>query len=260
MATIDASFAAALRGWRRRRRVSQLELALRAGTTQRHVSFVESGRSVPGRAMVIRLGEALDVPLRERNALLHAAGYAPAFGEAALDDAALAPVRAALERVLEGHLPYPAIIVDATGDLVSANRGFWALVDGVAPSLLEPPVDVARVLLHPDGLAPRIVNRAEWTWHVLDRMRERLRAAPDARLAQRLDELERLVGERPPAPGPGYVGFAVPLRLRALGGELELLTTLTEFGTTVDVALSELRLEAFLPGDAETARRLADAV
>jgi transcriptional regulator with XRE-family HTH domain len=129
MATIDASFADALRGWRRRRRVSQLELALRAGTTQRHVSFVESGRSVPGRAMVIRLGEALEVPLRERNALLHAAGYAPAYGDAALDDAALAPVRDALERVLEGHLPYPAIIVDAVGDLVSANRapsGRWS--------------------------------------------------------------------------------------------------------------------------------------
>jgi hypothetical protein len=121
-------------------------------------------------------------------------------------------------------------------------------------------VNVARVLLHPDGLAPQIVNRPEWTWHVLDRMRERLRAGPDARLARRLDELERLAGGRPPAPGPGYVGFAVPLRLRAHGGELALLTTLTEFGTTVDVALSELRLEAFLPGDAETARRLADAV
>ena len=164
--------AGALREWRGRRRVSQLELALRAGTTQRHVSFIESGRSVPGRAMVVRLAESLEVPLRERNALLLAAGYAPAYPQTHLDDPRLGPVRAALERILAGHQPYPAVVVDRHGDLVAANDGFGALTAGVAPELLTPPVSVPRVLLHPQGLAPRIINLDEWAWHVIDRLRQ----------------------------------------------------------------------------------------
>jgi transcriptional regulator with XRE-family HTH domain len=164
-------FADALRGWRRRRRVSQLELARRAATTQRHVSFVESGRSVPGRAMVVRLAEALEVPLRERNALLLAAGYAPAYQETRFDDPKLDPVRTALLRILQGHLPGPAVIVDRHGDLVSANDAFAVLTDGVAPQLLAPPVNVARLLLHPQGVAPRIANLDEWAWHVIDAFR-----------------------------------------------------------------------------------------
>src|SRR5262245_61090581 len=165
-----AGLAGALREWRTRRRLSQLELAIRAGTTQRHVSFIESGRSVPGRAMVVRLAETLEVPLRDRNTLLLAGGYAPAYPQTSLDDPRLAPVRVALERILDGHRPYPAVIVDRNGDLVAANDGFGALTEGVAPDLLAPPVSVPRVLLHPGGLAPRIANLDEWAWHVMDRL------------------------------------------------------------------------------------------
>ncbi len=245
--------AAALREWRSRRRVSQLELALRAGTTQRHVSFIESGRSVPGRAMVVRLAESLEVPLRERNALLLAAGYAPAYPETHFGDPRLGPVRAALERILDGHRPYPAVIVDRHGDLVAANDGFGALTVGVAPALLTPPANVPRVLLHPQGMAPRIVNLDEWAWHVLDRLHQELVRNPNDRLDALVSELEALVPDRPRQPGPDYLGFAVPLRLHSGGGELRLLTTLTHFGTAVDVTIAELRLEAFLPADEETA-------
>jgi transcriptional regulator with XRE-family HTH domain len=251
---------AALRDWRTRRRVSQLELALRAGTTQRHVSFIESGRSVPGRAMVVRLAESLEVPLRERNALLLAAGYAPAYPETRFDDPKLGPVRAALQRILKGHLPCPAVIVDRHGDLVAANDGFYALAGGVAPDLLVPPVSVPRVLLHPRGLAPRIANFGEWAWHVLDRLHQEMVSNPSDRLRDLTGELEKLVPDRPRQPGPDYLGFAVPLRLRTGDGELRLLTTLTHFGTAVDVTIAELRLEAFLPADEATAALLANLV
>jgi transcriptional regulator with XRE-family HTH domain len=254
--TTQSAFAGTLREWRHRRRVSQLELATRAGTTQRHVSFIESGRSVPGRAMVVRLAESLEIPLRDRNALLMAAGYAPAYQETRLDDSRLRPVREALERIMRGHLPYPAVIVDRNGDLVAANEAFDALTDGVAPELLEPPVNVARVLLHPNGLAPRIVNLDEWAWHVIDGLHKEAARNPSARLEELVAELEGLVPDRPRQPGPGYLGFAVPLHLRSPDGELRLLTTLTHFGTAVDVTLAELKLEAFLPADAATATLL----
>jgi transcriptional regulator with XRE-family HTH domain len=253
-----ARFADALRGWRRRRRVSQLELARRAATTQRHVSFVESGRSVPGRAMVVRLAEALEVPLRERNALLLAAGYAPAYQETRFDDPKLDPVRTALLRVLQGHLPAPAVIVDRHGDLVSANDAFAVLTDGVAPQLLAPPVNVARLLLHPQGVAPRIANLDEWAWHVIDAFRQEAARNPDDQLEALVAELEGLVPDRPRRPGPEYLGIAVPLLLASGDGELQLLTTLTYFGTAVDVTVAELRLEAFLPADAATASILAN--
>jgi transcriptional regulator with XRE-family HTH domain len=250
-------FAVALRGWRQRRRVSQLELALRAETTQRHVSFIESGRSIPGRGMVVRLAESLEVPLRERNALLLAAGYAPAYRQSSLEDPELAPVRTALERVLEGHLPFPAVVTDRHGDVVMSNRAFWALTDGVAPELLEPPLNAARLFLHPRGLAPRIVNFGEWGRHVVHATREHALRNPDERLDALLAELEEFLGE-PTHPGPDHVGFAVPLRLRHGAGELRLLTTLMSFGTAIDVTVAELRLEAFLPADEQTYRALRD--
>jgi transcriptional regulator with XRE-family HTH domain len=253
------AFADALRGWRLRRSVSQLELALRAGTTQRHVSFIERGRSMPGRGMVIRLAEALEVPLRHRNALLLSAGYAPAYAESRLEDPALDPVRAALERVLEGHLPYPAVITDRNADLVSANAAFGALVAGVAPSLLAAPVNVPRLLLDPGGLAPRIVNLAEWGRHVIDALRRSARRDGSPALDALAAELEPLLPERPRELPADHLGVAVPLRLRAADGdgELVLLTTLSHFGTATDVTIAELTLEAFLPADAATARRLA---
>ena len=251
-----SEFAGALRAWRGRRRVSQLELALAAGTTQRYVSFLERDRSVPGRGMVVRLAEALDVPLRERNSLLRAAGYAPAYEESDLDDPRIDPIRNALERLLARHRPYPAVIADRHGDLVSGNASFWALIDGVAPDLLEPPISIARVILDPRGLAPRIANLDTYAWHVIDALREKSRRHPDERLDAIVAEVEQVVPERC-RPDTNHLGYAVPLRLRSPHGELTLLTTLAHFATAIDVTVSELSLEAFLPGDAVTAEALA---
>jgi transcriptional regulator with XRE-family HTH domain len=246
-----------LRDWRERRRVSQLELALRAGTTQRHVSFIERGRSLPGRGMVVRLAEALEVPLRERNAMLLAAGYAPAYRETSLEDPELDPVRSALERILDGYQPYPAVITDRAVDLVSCNGAFTTLIDGVSPALREEPMNLPRLLLHPDGLAPRILNMDEWGWHVIDGLRRKSQREPSERLDGLVDELVALLPRRPRQPPPSHIGFAVPLRLHCPGGELVLLTTLTHFATATDVTVSELTLEAFIPGDAFTATHLA---
>ena len=245
-----------LRERRASRRVSQLELAVRAGTTQRHVSFIETGRSAPGREMVIRLTESLGLPLRERNELLLVAGYAPAYPQTPLDDAALAPARDALVHILAGHLPYPAIIVDTRGDLIAANAAQHMLLDGCAPWLLESPANAFRLALHPEGMAPRIANFAEWARHVLDGIAAELARNPDDRLAALHAELCRYV---PAArPQPGHLGFAVPLRLRSPWGELSLMTTIMSFATAVDVTLSELKLEAFLPADVFTASVLFD--
>ncbi|WP_433058892.1 helix-turn-helix domain-containing protein [Dactylosporangium sp. CS-033363] len=230
---------------------------MRAGTTQRHVSFIESGRSAPGRAMIIRLAESLEVPIRERNDLLLAAGFAPAYPRRALDGPELAPVRAALEHVLRGHLPYPAVVVDRHGDLVAANAGFHALTRDAAPALLAPPVSVARLLLHPDGLGRRIVNLDEWAWHIVDRVRAEATRNADERGHALAAELEALA---PPRPAQTGLGFAVPLRLLDGTREMHLITTLTHFGTAVDVTLAELRLEAFLPADEATAAALAELV
>lgn len=253
---LRSDFARALAGWRTRRRVSQLELALRAGTTQRHVSFVESGRSLPGRAMVVRLAEALELPLRERNGLLALAGYAPAYAETALDDAKLGAVREALDRILAGHRPYPAVAVGRGSELVAANTAFWTLVEGSAAHLLDRPLNVARLMLHPEGLGGRIVNFDEWAWHIVDAVRHEAARNPDERSTPLVAELEALAGDRP-SPGANHLGFAVPLQLRTQAGELRLITTLTQFSTAMDVTISELRIEAFLPADDATAAALA---
>ena len=240
-------FAEALRGRRTRRKLSQLELAVRAGTTQRHLSFLESGRSTPGRAMVIRLTESLDLPLRDRNDLLLAAGFAPAYPETPLDHDGLRPVHAALDHILAGHLPYPAIIVDRRGELIGANTAFDLLTEGAAEELLRPPVNVYRLALSPHGLAPRIINLDQWARHILNRLDQ-----------EHLTELHaELSGYVRPAVVPtGHLGFAAPLHLRTRRGELRLLTTVTTFATALDVTLAELKLEAFLPADAATARAL----
>jgi transcriptional regulator with XRE-family HTH domain len=248
-------FPAALKARRAARRLSQLELALRAGTTQRHLSFIESGRSAPGREMVIRLAESLGLPLRERNELLLLAGYAPAYPETALDSPDLAPVMGALTHVLDAHLPYPAIVIDRYGQIVAANTGLKILTDGAAGHLLA---NAYRLALHPDGMAPRIANFAEWAWHVLDAMAAELARNPDERLAALHAELRRYV---PPARvGPGHLGFAVPLELRSAHGDLRLMTTITSFANAVDVTVSELKLEAFLPADQATSVALSDAM
>ncbi|MFI2205660.1 helix-turn-helix domain-containing protein [Streptomyces sp. NPDC020192] len=241
-------FPRALRDRRTRRHLSQLDLALRAGTTQRYLSFIESGRSVPGRNMVVRLAESLKLPLRERNELLLAAGYAPAYPESSLDDPELAPVRTAIDHILRGHLPYPALVLDRRGDLIAANSAFDLITEGAAPHLVGPGTNVYRLALHPDGLAPRIRNLAEWAQHILARL---------GHLQELHAELAGYVAELEPSDAP--LGFAVPLRLRSSYGELRLMTTVTTFATAVDVTLAELKLEAFLPADQATAEALSTA-
>ncbi len=246
-----------LRERRASRRLSQLELALRAGTTQRHLSFIESGRSAPGRDMVIRLSESLGLPLRERNELLLKAGYAPAYAETPLEDSALAPVKDALDHILAAHMPYPAIVIDRHGDLISMNPAVDILFEGCATPLLAPPANAFRIALHPNGMAPRIVNFGEWARHVLEGVRAEFDRSPDEDLAALYNELRCYV---PAArPKPGHLGFAVPLELRSERGELHLMTTITSFATAVDVTISELKLEAFLPADPSTAAILVSA-
>jgi transcriptional regulator with XRE-family HTH domain len=247
-------FATALRQRRTAHRVSQLELAIKAGTTQRHLSFIESGRSAPGRDMVIRLAESLGLPLRERNELLLTAGYAPAYPETALDSADLAPVMTALTHILEGHMPYPAIIIDRYGEILAANAAQQILAENAAPALRS---NAYRLALHPEGMAPRIGNFPEWARHVVNNIAVALARSPDDRLAALHAELSGYV---PPArPGADHLGFAVPLQLASSRGELRLMTTITSFATAVDVTLSELKLEAFLPADPETAAALTRA-
>ncbi|WP_153415454.1 MmyB family transcriptional regulator [Nocardia macrotermitis] len=261
MTTVSASavpaavaFGRELRRWRGRRRWSQLDLAIRADTTQRHLSFLEQGRSQPGRAMVVRLAESLRLSLRERNDLLVAAGYAPIFGESAMDTTELAPVRTALRQILSGHLPYPALIVDRVGVLIESNSAFDLFLEGCSPELLRPPINVRRLALHPEGLAPRVLNLPEWGRHVTESLRNRTRVSPDPDLEALTAELESYLP--PTIPGPDYLGFAVPLRLHTDSGELQLITTLTSFATATDITLAELHLEAFLPADEPTARIL----
>jgi transcriptional regulator with XRE-family HTH domain len=249
-----------LRDWRRRRRLSQLDLALEAGVSARHLSFVETGRSRPSREMVLHLAEQLDVPLRDRNQLLLAAGFAPAYGERGLDAPELEPVRDAIGLVLEGHEPYPAVVVDRWWDLVAANRGIALFTARVAPDLLEPPVNVLRLALHPDGTAPRIVNLAEFRAHLLDRLRRHVALTADERLAALYEEVEGY-------PSPAAVGadhapgeIAAPLRLLPPDShdELRLISTIATFGTAIDVTVAELAIEAFFPADAATAAALRE--
>lgn len=244
-----------LKEWRGRRRLSQLELSLRAGVSARHLSFVETGRSRPGRDMVLRLAECLDVPLRERNRLLLAAGYAPVFAERPLHDAEMDPVREVVRRVLAGHDPYPAVVVDRDWTLVEANTGVALLLEGVDPDLLAPPVNVLRVGLHPRGMAPAVANLDQWRAHLLHRLRLQADWTGDGGL----DGLYRELASYPGAdPGPprGTPPIAVPLRLRRNGAELSFLSTVATFGTPLDVTVSELVIESFFPADDATARAL----
>lgn len=250
VATTATPFAQQLRHWRTRRRISQLDLAISAETSQRYLSFLEQGRSHPGRTMVVRLAESLGLSLRERNGLLLAAGYAPAFPESALDAPELGAVRHALDTILHGHLPYPAVVTRPFGVLVAANAAFEVLAEGAAPELLRAPLNVLRLALHPDGLARRVVNLPEWGRHVTDSLRNRAARSPDPDLSALITELESYL---PPVdPGPNHLGFAVPLRLRSEDGELGLITTITSFATATDITLAELHLEAFLPADQPT--------
>lgn len=239
-----------LRDWRVRRRLSQLDLSNEAGVSARHLSFVETGRARPSREMVLHLAEELEIPLRERNELLLAAGYAPVYGRRPLDHPDMGAVREALDLVLAAYEPYPAGVVDREWNLVAGNRSVALLTDGAAPELLEPPANALRLALDPRGLAPRILNLPQWRTHLLTRLAREAHLSADSRLAALHRELKMLPGGWDPAPPNG---IAVPLRLRHDDGPLSFLSTVTTFGTAVDLTAAELSIEAFLPADAHTA-------
>ena len=257
MQVAAADFGEQVRTWRRMRRMSQLDLALEAEISSRHLSFVETGRSRPSRDLVLRLAETLDLPLRARNALLLAAGLAPEFPERSLDDPALAPARRAIDMILKGHEPFPALAVDRRWNLVAANAAVTPLLAGIAPHLLEPPVNVLRLSLHPEGLATAIVNLAEWKAHLLHRLKEQFAASADPELLRLGEELAAFPADPPPADLPDFGGLLVPMVLSMGGRRLAFLSTTTMFGTPVEVTLSEIAIEAFFPADAETAAALA---
>ena len=254
MANRASSIGEHLREWRGRRRLSQMDLALEAEISTRHLSCIETGRAAPSRAMVMRLAEFLEVPLRDRNLWLAAAGFAPVYGERALDDPAMAPARAAVEAVLNAHAPLPALAVDRHWNLVSANAAVGPLLAGVGEALLKPPANVLRLALHPDGLAPRIGNLGQIRAHFLARLAREAALSGDPVLVGLLRELRGY-----PAPAAALedgVALAVPFRLRHGEVELSFLTTTTVFGTAAEVTLSELTVETFFPMDDVTAAAL----
>lgn len=253
------SFGDLLRTWRTRRRMSQLDLASEAEVSQRHLSFVESGRAAPSREMVLKLSEHLEVPLRERNQLLLAAGFAPNYGEKLLSDPSLDAARSAVDLVLKGHEPNPAIAVDRHWNMVAANASITPFLQGVDdPKLLEPPVNVLRLSLHPKGLAPRIVNLAEWRAHLLERISRLIEATGDPVL----EALENELSTYPAGVSKTRVvhdetsRIVHPLRIKAGDTVLSFISTITVFGTPLDVTLSELAIESFFPADEQTREAL----
>ncbi|MFF4871245.1 helix-turn-helix domain-containing protein [Streptomyces sp. NPDC090109] len=264
----DTGVGPLLRAWRERRRLSQLELALRAGSSARHVSFVETGRSRPSEEMVLRLAEHLEVPVRERNALLLAAGYAPRYAESPLDAPRLEALREGIERLLRGYEPYPALVVDGSYTVVAANRGVLMLLDGLPEHLLAPPLNTMRIALHPEGLAPRIRNLREWRGHLLSQMERQIALVR----SESLRELYEEVAAYPPPPGAEgepeeaeaepYVSFALPMRIEHGGRVLSFVSSISTFNTPMDVTVAELAIETLIPADPETAahlRALAEA-
>jgi len=243
-----------LREWREHRRLSQLELSIQADISTRHLSFVETGRSKPTPEMILRLGEHLDVPLRERNTLLLAGGYAPAYPHHGMDEPELASVRAALRQVLTGHLPYPALVINRWWELVDANSAISVFLDGCAPELLEPPINVLRLSLHSDGMAPRIANLPQWRAHLLTQLHKRAEAIGDQRLRELHEELSGLPGGL--AVAPKHTDVVLPLRYRLGTRELSFFSISAAVGTATDVTVEELHIEAFYPADPATAEIL----
>ncbi|WP_433696687.1 helix-turn-helix domain-containing protein [Nocardiopsis sp. CA-288880] len=256
-----------LRDWRRRRKLSQLDLSLLADTSARHLSYMETGRARPSREMLLRLSAALDIPLRERNTLLLAGGYAPAYRESSLDDAYMASVSSALETVLATHEPYPAVVVDRLWNVVRGNSAMSVLMEGVPAHLSQPRPNVFRLVLHPEGLAARLVNLGEVRELFLDRLLHQVNTTADADLRALYEEVSRYPAPGPPSdadtgPADGPNPIRVPLRLRTPFGELALFSTMATFGAPADVTLSELAIELFYPLDgftADTLRALAPA-
>ena len=255
-ATTQRPVGALLREWRQRRRLSQLDLAGDAQVSTRHLSCVETGRAAPSREMLLRLARRLEVPLRERNVLLAAAGYAPMFAERGLADPALAAARDAVDAVLRGHEPNPALAIDRHWNMLAHNRVVPALLGGVDATLLAPPVNVLRLSLHPQGLAPRIVNLGQWRSHLLERLDHQIAVSADAVLGRLAAELRDYPAPEGDAPADAGNAVAVPFQLATETGVLSFIGTTTVFGTPVDVTLAELALETFFPADARTAEVL----
>lgn len=252
----DRTVGQLLREWRERRRLSQLDLSIRADISTRHLSFVETGRSRPTSEMILRLTDQLEVPLRERNSLLLAGGYAPAYPEHGLDEPALARVRAALRQVLTGHQPYPAVLINRWWELVDANASIAVLTAGAAPWLLEPPVNVLRLSLHPEGMAPRIINLGEWRAHLLGQLQRRADITGDDRLLALHDELRGYPGGNSGPPSPTDV--VLPLRFQHGTQTLSFFSISATVGTATDVTVEELAIESFFPADESTATALRE--
>lgn len=259
MSQAARQFGPLLKEWRQRRRISQLDLACMGEVSTRHLSFLETGRAQPSREMVLHLAEQLEVPLRDRNTMLTAAGYAAVFRERPLNDPGLRPALRAVEAIIEGHMPYPALAIDRHWTLVVANAAATRMLAGVDASLLVPPVNVLRLALHPLGLAPRTLNYAAWRTHLLERLQRQASATADPELLALLSELR---GYRPPPalppapPASDYGGMVIPFQFATEAGTLSLLSTTTVFGTPVDITLSELAMECFYPADDATAALL----
>jgi transcriptional regulator with XRE-family HTH domain len=243
-----------LKLWRERRRKSQLELALDAEISTRHLSFVETGRARPSREMILLLAENLEIPLRERNIILVTAGYAPVYSEKRLDDVSLTAARRAIELILKGHEPFPALAVDRHWNMVAANETVSLMLEGVAAHLLAPPVNVLRLSLHPEGLAPRIVNLHEWRAHLLARLKKQAEDTADQALEALLKELNsyKPAAKRREKPSAADASIVVPLQIDSPLGRLSFISTTTVFGTPVDVTVSEIALETFFPADDAT--------
>jgi transcriptional regulator with XRE-family HTH domain len=248
-----------LRTWRQRRRLSQLDLELDAEISARHLSFVETGRATPSREMILHLCERLEVPWRERNRMLVVAGFAPIIPERTLTDPAMKAVRQAIDLVLKGHEPFPALAVDRQWVLVAANSAAMALLEGVAPGLLEPPLNVLRLSLHPEGLAPRIANLAQWRLHIFERLNRQIVATADPALGTLLDELRAYPAPLGPVmkEGDEIGSLVIPFRLTMSGGVLSFISTTMVFGTPLDVTSAELAIESFFPADEPTMRALS---
>lgn len=247
-----------LRTWRQRRHLSQLDLANEVGVSTRHLSFLETGRAKPSRTMVLNLAEHLDVPLRDRNQLLLSAGFAPVYPESSLHSPQMLAIREAVRRLLAGHEPYPAVVVDRWWNLVEANESLLTFAAGAAEHLLTPPVNVLRLSLHPDGMAPQIVNLGEWRGHLLGRLRRQVALTGDPELADLLAELEGYPCDQPEVESHGPGEVVVPLRLRVGETELAMLSTVATFGTPLDVTVAELVIETFFPADEPTAQWLRE--
>ncbi|MFF2328490.1 MULTISPECIES: helix-turn-helix domain-containing protein [unclassified Streptomyces] len=288
---LDTGVGPLLRSWREQRRISQLELALRADSSARHISFIETGRSRPSEDMILRLAEQLDIPVRDRNALLVVAGYAPRYAQTALDDPSLGALREGMERLLQGYEPYPALVVDGMYDVVAANRGIAMLLEGVAGHLLTPPLNAMRLTLHPEGLAPRIRNLREWRADLLAQMERQIALARSAGLRKLYEEVagypapkgtgttedeDAGAGDAEPAesgrrgggpgrekPGAGPASsppFALPLRIEHGGRVLSFVSSIATFNTPMDVTVAELAIETFLPADHATADHLRSLI